>query len=441
MSDLDPQLDRILRAAQKERRLPSVSAAVFREEGVVWSSALGLADVEASEEATPEHVYRIGSITKTFTAVCVMQLRDAGQVDLDAQLRKYIPEVMPGPTVRQALAHLSGFQREPPGEIWETLTPPSREELLAGLEDAEQVLAPGTVWHYSNLAFALLGELIVRVSDTFYSAYLELNVLEPLGLWRTSVAAIEAVARGYYVGPWSDAATLEPELELTETTAALGQLWSTTEDLALWGAFLAAGHDDVLAKETLDEMTRVQAMVDDARWTVGWGLGLTLYRRGDRVLTGHGGAMPGYLAGLVVDRATGTGAAVLAGASTGARAEELALELAEAAIAASEAEVTLWAPDAGAPAALDSLLGTWWVEGSEHVMRFRDGRLEIELIDGPIGGSVSVLAQEAVDRFRIVKGREQGEVVRVVRDAGGAIVKLYFATYPMTRDPSAFSAS
>ena len=74
-------------------------------------------------------------------------------------------------------------------------------------------------------------------------------------------------------------------------------------------------------------------------------------------------------------------------------------------------------------------------------MRFRDGRLEIELIDGPIGGSVSVLAQEAVDRFRIVKGREQGEVVRVVRDAGGAIVKLYFATYPMTRDPSAFSAS
>ena len=438
MADLDAQLDRILRAAQKERRLPSISAAVFTSEGVTWSSALGLADVEAGEEATPEHVYRIGSITKTFTAVCVIQLRDAGQVDLDAPLRTYIPEVMPGPTVRQALAHLSGFQREPPGEIWETLTPPGREELLAGLEDAEQVLAPGTVWHYSNLAFALLGELVVRVSDTFYSAYLELNVLEPLGLWRTSVAAIEPVARGYYVGPWSDGVTLEPELELTETTAALGQLWSTTEDLALWGAFLATGHDDVLAKATLDEMTRVQAMVDDARWTVGWGLGLTLYRRGDRVLTGHGGAMPGYLAGLVVDRATGTGAAVLAGASTGARAEELALELAEAAIAASEAEVALWTPDAGAPADLAPLLGTWWVEGSEHVMRYRDERLEIELIDGPVGRSVSALVQEAEDRFRIVEGRERGEVVRVVRDAGGAIVKLYFATYPMTRESSSF---
>ena len=438
MPDLDAQLDRILRAAQKERRLPSVSAAVFTDDGIVWSSALGLADVETGEEATPKHVYRIGSITKTFTAVCVMQLRDAGQVDLDAPLRAYIPEVPPGPTVRQALAHLSGFQREPPGEIWETLTPPNREELLAGLEDAEQVLAPGTVWHYSNLAFALLGELVVRVSDTFYSAYLELNVLAPLGLWRTSVAAIEPVARGYYIGPWSDAATLEPELELTETTAALGQLWSTTEDLALWGAFLAAGHEDVLAKATLDEMTRVQAMVDDARWTVGWGLGLTLYRRGDRVLTGHGGAMPGYLAGLVVDRATGTGAAVLSSASTGARAEELALDLTEAAIDATEADVALWTPDAGAPADLAPLLGTWWVEGSEHVMRYRDGRLEIELIGGPVGRSVSVLAQEAADRFRIAEGRERGEVVRVVRDVDGAIVKLYFATYPMAREPSSF---
>ncbi len=438
MPDLDAQLDRILRVAQKERRLPSVSAAVFTEEGVVWSSALGLADVETGEEATPKHVYRIGSITKTFTAVCVMQLRDAGQVDLDAQLRTYIPEVPPGPTVRQALAHLSGFQREPPGEIWETLTPPNREELLAGLEDAEQVLAPGTVWHYSNLAFALLGELVVRVSDTFYSAYLELNVLAPLGLWRTSIAAIEPVARGYYIGPWSDAATLEPELELTETTAALGQLWSTTEDLALWGAFLAAGHEDVLAKATLDEMTRVQAMVDDARWTVGWGLGVTLYRRGDRVLTGHGGAMPGYLAGLVVDRATETGAAVLSSASTGARAEELALDLTEAAIDATEADVALWTPDAGAPADLAPLLGTWWVEGSEHVMRYRDGRLEIELIGGPVGRSVSVLAQEATDRFRIAEGREHGEVVRVVRDVDGAIAKLYFATYPMAREPSSF---
>jgi CubicO group peptidase (beta-lactamase class C family) len=438
MLDLSRKLDRILRTAQRERRIPSVAAAVFRDGEVVWSDAVGLADVEAGEEATADHAYRIGSITKTFTAVCVMQLRDAGQVDLDAPLHSYIQEVASGPTVRQALAHLSGLQREPPGEIWETLMPPSREELLAGLEDAEQVLAPGTVWHYSNLAFGLLGELVVRVSDTFYPAYLEMNVLEPLGLWRTSTQPIEPVARGYYVGPWSDEAKLEPDLELTESTAALGQLWSTTEDLALWGSFLATGREDVLSKATLDEMTHVQAMADEAKWTIGWGLGLTLYRRGERVLTGHGGAMPGYLAGLVVDRAEQTGAAVLAGASTGARAEELALDLAVAAIDAGEREVAPWQPGVGAPADLVPLLGTWWVEGNELAVRYRGDRIEVELIGGPVGRSLSVLAQEAPDRFRVVEGRERGEIVRVVRAPDGSIAKLYVATYPVTRDPSAF---
>ena len=440
MPDLIAQLDSILLAAQAERRLPSISAAVFRNGDVIWSNALGLADVETGEAATPNHAYRIGSITKTFTAVCVMQLRDAGRVDLDAPLRSYIPEVRPGPTVRHALAHLSGFQREPPGEIWETLTPPSRQELLAGLEDAEQVLAPGTVWHYSNLAFGLLGELVVRVSDTAYPAYLETNVLAPLGLRRTSLRPVEPVARGFYVAPWSDEAKLEPDLELTETTAALGQLWSTTHDLAAWGSFLATGREDVLSPATLEEMTRVHAMVDEVAWTVGWGLGLTLYRRVDRVLTGHGGAMPGYLAGLVVDRPQRTGAAVLAGASTGARAEELALDLAGAALDAAEPEVTVWQPDAGAPDELAPLLGPWWVEGNEHVIRYRGGRLEIELIGGPADRSISVLGQEEPDRFRIVEGRERGEIVRVVRDGEGSIMKLYLATYPMTREPSAFGS-
>jgi hypothetical protein len=185
-------------------------------------------------------------------------------------------------------------------------------------------------------------------------------------------------------------------------------------------------------------MARVQAMADEASWSIGWGLGLTLYRRGERVLTGHGGAMPGYLAGLVVDRTEQTGAVVLAGASTGARAEELALDLASAAIDAGEREVELWQPDAGAPPDLAALLGTWWVEGNRLEVRYRRGRIEVELIGGPAGRSLSVLAQEAPDRFRVVEGRERGEIVRVVRTAEGAVAKLYFATYPLTREPSAF---
>ncbi|MDH5332405.1 MAG: beta-lactamase family protein, partial [Thermoleophilia bacterium] len=103
--ELPRELDRLLATAQAEQRMPAVAASVFRDGEVLWERALGLADVEAGEDATTGHAFRIGSITKTFTAVCVMQLREQGLVELDEQLRTYVPEAPVGPTVRQALAH------------------------------------------------------------------------------------------------------------------------------------------------------------------------------------------------------------------------------------------------------------------------------------------------------------------------------------------------
>ncbi len=267
------RLDRLVATAQSEQRAPSVSAAVFRDGDVLWRRALGSADVDREEPATPEHAYRIGSITKTFTAVCILQLRDAGVLELDDPLRNHVPEAPAGPTVADALAHLSGLQREPPGEIWETLQPPSREELLAGLEDAERVLRPAEAWHYSNLAFGLLGEIVARRSDAGYEAALRDRVLEPLGLARTGFDPPGPRATGYYVHPYSDRVTVEAELPVEGPTAAMGWLWSTVDDLARWADFLSSGSDGVLARETLDEMARVRTMVDDGAWSLGWGLG------------------------------------------------------------------------------------------------------------------------------------------------------------------------
>ncbi len=436
--ELSAGLSRRLRAAQAEQRMPSVSAAVFREGETLWAEALGLADVETGRGATPDTQYRIGSITKTFTAVCVMQLRDAGRVELDAPLREYVPEVRPGPTVRHALAHLAGLQREPAGEIWETMKMPSREDLLAGLEDVEQVLVPGERWHYSNLAFSLLGELVARRSGTPYWAYLWERVLDPLGLARTTFTETEPAARAYFVEPYSDGVRLEAHVEIPEPPAAMGQLWSTTGDLARWGAFLAAGDPAVLAKQTLDEMSLLQAMVDQKHWTLGWGLGIELLRRGDRVFAGHGGAMPGFLAFLAVSREDGIGAAVLTNASAGPSTDVLALDLAEAALDALPAEPEEWRPDGGAPAEVEPLLGRWWTEGHELVFRWRQGRLEAQLVGGPAGRDTSYLEPEGTDRWRIVDGRERGELVRAVRDESGGVEKLYMATYPLTRDPATF---
>jgi CubicO group peptidase (beta-lactamase class C family) len=433
------RLERLVATAQSEQRIPSVSAAVFRDGDVLWRAALGSADAERGEEATPEHAYRIGSITKTFTAVCILQLRDAMVLGLDDPLRTHIPEAPPGPTVADALSHLSGFQREPPGEIWETMIPPTREELLGGLEDAERVLRPGEAWHYSNLAFGLLGEVVARRTEGEYEPALRARVLEPLGLARTGFEPQPPSATGYFVDPYSDRVTVEPDPDVKGPVAAMGWLWSTVDDLARWADFLATGHDGVLARETLDEMARARTMADPAAWTLGWGLGLELYRRGERVFAGHGGAMPGFLAGVCIHRPERTGAAVLCNTSTGADAEKLALDLAEAALDELPRAPEPWRPDGGAPADVAPMLGRWWSEGNELVLSWQGGRLRLEVVDGPPGLRVSWLRQEGDDRWRIEEGRELGELLRVVRDDGGAPAKLYVATYPLTRAPTPFA--
>ena len=436
---LGERLDGLVATAQAEQRTPSVVAAVFRDGEVLWRGAVGSADVERDEPATHAHAYRIGSITKTFTAVRILQLRDAGKLALDDPLRAHVPEVPVGPTVADALSHLTGLQREPAGDVWESLEPPTREELLAGLEDAERVLEPGQAWHYSNLAFGLLGEVVARHGAQGYERGLRESVLAPLDLDATGFAPAGPRATGYYVNPFSDGVTVEPDLPVEGPTAAMGWLWSTVDDLARWGDFLATGRDDVLARASLDEMARVRTMVDHLSWEVGWGLGLGLYRRGNRVYAGHGGAMPGFLAMLLVDRRERTGAAVLANTSAGFAPDTLALDLAEAALETLVRIPAQWRPDGGAPPDVAALLGPWWSEGSELVVRWKGGRLEIELPAGPPGRNVSWLTPEAEDRWRVIEGRELGEQLRVVRDQAGEPVRLYLATYPLTRSPAAFA--
>jgi hypothetical protein len=211
------------------------------------------------------------------------------------------------------------------------------------------------------------------------------------------------------------------------------------DDLARWADFLATGQDGVLARGTLDEMARVRTIVDQAGWSLGWGLGLELYRRGDRVFVGHGGAMPGFLAAVCIHRHERTGAAVLFNTGADARPEALALDLAEAVLEELPRTPDLWHPDEGAPGDVAPMLGRWWSEGAELVLSWSEGRLRLELVGGPAGRNVSWLEAEADDRWRIVEGRELGELLRVARDDGGVPVKLYVATYPLTRAPAAFA--
>src|SRR5579871_4447234 len=202
------ELDRLLQERQSDR-LPSVAAAVVRKGEVIWANAVGLADYDDDREATPGTQYRIGSITKTFTATAVMQLRDAGALDLDDRLEQHLPGIENGsPTLRRMLAHVSGLQREV-GEMFVDGTTPTEADLVPGF-----ALAPAQAHHYSNLAFGLLGRVVSATSGVPYMQYVDERILRPLGLGRTTWYPQPPKAQGYLVEQYARTARKEPETDL-----------------------------------------------------------------------------------------------------------------------------------------------------------------------------------------------------------------------------------
>jgi hypothetical protein len=150
--------------------------------------------------------------------------------------------------------------------------------------------------------------------------------------------------------------------------------------------------------------------------------------------------MPGFLAMLLGRRAEAIGAALVTNASTPSTAvEEISAELVEKALDLYAAEPEPWRPEAEPPTEVAELLGIWWTEGVPFVFWWEGGRLRARPSDNDKPRTVSVFESEGPDAFRVVEGRERGERLRVVRNAEGRIEKLYWATYPVTREPSTFA--
>ncbi|MHA6793638.1 serine hydrolase domain-containing protein [Pseudonocardia bannensis] len=370
MTELLPATARTLLArtarAQRDGRVPSLVAGVVRDDELVWSAARG-------EVCEPHRdvQYRIGSITKTITAIAVLRLRDEGLLDLDDMLDKHLPGTPLGDrTIGQLLAHLAGAGAESPGQWWER-TPGTT---LAGLElsRSDVVLPAARRFHYSNLGFGLLGELVARARGRSWGAVVTEEVLGPLGMHRTTTRPSGAAAQGFAVHPWADVLHVEPEHDAVAMAPA-GQLWATADDLARLAAFLLGDTGEVLSPATVEEMT-VPAGIDSAQpgW-VSYGLGVQVQRTDQgSVLVGHGGSMPGFLALLWVDREEGTGALALANTTSGLDGGLAAGLLADLR-AAEPRVVDAWAPSAS-PVPLE-VLGPWFWGPSPYVLRAIPGGL------------------------------------------------------------------
>jgi CubicO group peptidase (beta-lactamase class C family) len=431
-------LARQVREAQSQWHSPAVSAGIVREGTLLWSIHVGSARLDPGTAPTDDTQYMIGSITKTFTAVLVMALRDAGRLSLDDRLDMYLPQTRHGAiTIRQLLSHASGLQREPVGRIWENLDAPDQERLLRELEEAEQVLPVHFAFHYSNLAFALLGQIVEQLEGRPWGEVVVERILAPLGMKNTGLVPDDAGrALGYQVHPHTGVATLEPAFD-QKAMAPLGGLWSTVADMVRYAAFIADPVDEVLSPDSVDEMCRPLIMADVEGWTRAYGLGYDLQRTGERVLAGHGGAMPGFLAGLRVRRQDRVGAVVFANSTAGAETTALAGRLVNAVLDAEPSLADVWSPSQPQPD-FDGILGSWWTEGEEIVFEVRDNVLWSRIPGGlPIADTR--FAKTGDGRFRAVAGRERGELLEVTRSQGGEVERLHFATYALTRTPTAFA--
>ena len=439
------KLDRLVRETQAQARVPALAAAVHRSDRPLWTLSVGAGDGAA---------YRIGSVTKTFTAVLVMQARDEGLLDLDDPIGRHLDVPAHGDLpIRRLLSHTSGIQREPHGDVWDTLLTPDAGQLVADLERVERVLPSARRYHYSNLGVALLGLAVARLRGGTWAEVLADRVLRPLGLDATSVDRPETATTGYLVDAYSDAAFPEPPVDLGAVGPA-AQLWSTAADMAKWAAFLAdpAAVDPsgaVLAAATLEEMRWPVTTTDRDVWGAGFGLGLILVPQGERVThVGHDGAMPGFLAGVYGRPRALTGppgppafgAAVLGASGTAIETVGLPHKLLAAAAEADPAEITPWVPGQPAPEAYRSVLGRWWSEGFEHVFSWHDGALRSRSALDPPGKPPAVFRPDPdnPDILRTVAGREVGELLRLTRDGDGRVVRMHWATYRFTRDQQTF---
>ncbi|MEQ6899804.1 serine hydrolase domain-containing protein [Nocardioides sp. YIM 152588] len=414
--------DDALAGLQAAGRLPSVVGAVAERGSPAWWGRAG-----ADPAPSPETAYRIGSITKTLTAVLVLQLAEAGEVDLDDPVGRFLPDAPHGgATVAGLLSHTAGLPSEPSGEWWERTPGTDRAALFSANAGRPAIADAGELYHYSNLGFALLGAVVEEAHGTSWWEAVRTRLLTPSGMAATAYLPPEGCAPGRSVDHFTGRLTAEPHAD-TGAMAPAGQLWSTPADLLVWAGVLAHGHPGILGEAWAARMREPVAPAVD------YGLGVRLLRVGGRSWVGHTGSMPGFQASLFVDPATDDAVAVLANATTGLPSDRVpGLVLAVDPPAPPEP----WRPTATLPVSLAGVPGLWFWGNTAYSLEWWGSDLRLrDVRTGEVGDRFVVAGDGADARIIGSDGYHRGEGLTVHRDAAGAVAHLECATFVYTRTP------
>ncbi len=287
----------------RDKGIPAVSIALVDGPTVVWSRGFGVERTVGSVPATANTVYRVGSVSKLFTDIGVMQLVERGLIDLDAPVQRYLPSFRPANpsgrsiTLRQLMSHYSGLVREPPVGHYFDDTSPSLAATVASLNRTTLVYQPGTTPKYSNAAIATVGYVLEKRSGTSFARYLQRSVLAPMGL-TSSAFELTPALRAHVPDAlmWTVHQRSFPAPTFALGMAPAGSMYATMPDLGRFISMLFASglgsKGRVLRAATLDSMWRPQFAPAGAARGRGLGFGITSLD-GARVVE-HGGAIYGF---------------------------------------------------------------------------------------------------------------------------------------------------
>jgi len=434
-------------------RVPSISAALVHDQELVWSGAVGMAHPDRGVEATTETLYSICSISKPFTAVAVMQLRDAGLLDLRDPVSNHLPwfgvrqrhEGSAPITVHGILSHAAGLPRESDHPYWTgpDFPFPTREEVIDGLSNQETLYPAWRYFQYSNLGLTLAGELVTELAGVPYEAYMRERVLDPMGLHSTYPEMPEEhrgdrLATGYGALDRSGERAEMPFFQARGIAPAAGYA-STPEDLARFASWqlrlLADGtREEVLQGHTLAEMHRPHYV--DPAWETYWGLGFNINRRDGKTFVGHGGSCPGYRSQLALQPDEKVAVVVMANAMVNAGTYGMGIYdlVSEAITEASRGEGDEEATANNEPAAggedldVSPYLGTYdsqpW-SGEQAVVRWKGSLALLPLPTANPRRALSQLRHVDGDTFVVIRSDgEEGEAVVFERDGEGEVTGL-----------------
>ncbi len=317
-----PEIEKLFNSWMERLQPPGAVLGLIVDGELVWVKAAGVRQKSPDAPVTPDTVFRIASMTKSFTAMAILKLRDDGKLSLDDPASKYVPELanLPYPTtdsqtitIRDLLTHSEGFPEDNPwGDRQLAQTDATmRNWLRSGIPFST---SPGTAFEYSNYGFALLGQIVQKASGRPYADYVRDNVLRPLGMNATTFEMTAVPKEHIALGYRREDNTWKPEPILAHGSfGAMGGLWTNAHDLARYVAFLMSAfppRDEAergpIKRSSAREMQQgwrsspagaFRPLVDGPLQigvsAYGYGLGVSQDCRYGHVV-GHGGGLPGY---------------------------------------------------------------------------------------------------------------------------------------------------